>query len=80
MSEAKRKGKLALVIEIDPAELACRIYEGMGRVLRPHGLTAQQGLEDIRRTAPDVHANLLRTAAKVAEYMTECFHNGQRPQ
>ncbi|MBS1725011.1 MAG: hypothetical protein JSS66_18890 [Armatimonadetes bacterium] len=75
----RKLGKLALVLELDPAELACRIYEGMAHVRRPDGLTAAQALASLRDADREVHDNLLTTAQRVAEYMTECFRNAQRP-
>jgi hypothetical protein len=73
------RGHTVLICEIDPAELACRIFEGLNEVERPAGFTARQGLEIIKNTDPDVHRRLMIATHKAAKYLESCVHAGKRP-
>lgn len=68
------------VCEIDPAELACRIFEGFNGIKRPSGLTAPQALQIVFAEDPLVHARLMEAAKRAAEYLTECIKSGKRTQ
>jgi hypothetical protein len=67
------------IAEIDSAELACRIFEGLNGITRPDGLTARQALATVDATDPGVHDRLMEATRRAAEYLTECVKSGKQP-
>jgi len=72
--------KLVLICEINPIELACRIFEGLNGIDRPQGLTAAQAMDNVRNEDVEVYGRVMESARRAAEYLTECVHSGKRPQ
>jgi hypothetical protein len=62
------------IAEIDEAELACRIIEGVLGLRRPEGLTAAQAVDAIE------DSDGWRNGARMAlQYITECINEAKVP-
>jgi hypothetical protein len=68
-----------LVVEIDPIELSCRIFEGFNGIGRPEGMTAHQAMDIVLGENPEVYARVMDAARRAAEYLTECVKLGKQP-
>jgi hypothetical protein len=72
---AERARKTVLAVEIDEAELACRILEAQVEMRRPHGMSAREALET---QTPQLQADVRRAAVAAIRYLTECVNRGRR--
>ncbi len=76
MNEDPRKRVIALVGEVNAAELACRIAEALMNIQRPNGATPQAAL---RKFDDEVRHGFYRAAARACEYIVEQINAGVRP-
>ena len=76
-SAAKAKGRVkALIAEIDPNELACRIAEACMNIRRPAGVSAKQALDSLDQEAA---IDFRKAARSAATYIAECINSGSQP-
>jgi hypothetical protein len=73
--DIKRK-TLALIGEVDEAELCCRMLEAAGNMKRPVGATAREALAGLD---PESQKWIKLQARAALTYMAECFQNSVRP-
>jgi len=66
------------VAEIDSAELACRIFEGMNGIIRPDGMTAREAMDVVKAEDMEVFLRVMEAAKRAAEYLCECVKLGRR--
>lgn len=76
MTKEVKRRTLALVAEIDPAELAVRIGEAMMGIPRPDGVPARDVLAG---SDPVMARRFMRAAEAAASYITDCINKGQKP-
>ncbi len=76
-STQKAKGHVkALIAEIDPEELACRIAEACMGVKRPAGISPKAALDQID---PEAAIDFRKAARSAARYIAECIDSGNQP-
>lgn len=66
--------KMVLAAEIDSAELALRIFEGLSGMRRPIGATAAQAMDEIE---PVLRASLLQAACNAVTYFRDVINDGR---
>lgn len=72
-----KKRAIALVGQVDEAELTLRMIEAIGGMKRPPGKT---NAEIIAHTEPDVIKHGRLAARSALAYIAECLANAERPQ
>jgi len=60
--------------EIDSAELTLRIAEACIGIKRPPGMSAREGLSQLRASEPEYISGFERAALRAAEYFVECIN------
>jgi len=66
-----------LVVELDQAELACRILEAFQEIKRPDGASPSQALSVLR---PDDKRVVMNAALAALKYLEECTNKSGRVQ
>lgn len=74
-----RRGRAALIVEMDRDELAVRIAEGVLGLKRPDGSTAAQALAHMRLRFPEEVEGFERAAVKAMLYFKERSQAGSVP-
>lgn len=74
---AERVRKLALAVELDQDELACRILEAQVEARRPKGMTATQALAG---QPAELAADVRRAAVAAMRYLEERINAGASVQ
>jgi hypothetical protein len=63
-----------MIVEVDEAELICRMVEAYAEVHRPEGLTPEEAVDAM---PPDPRADWMRVAHAVRDYWGECYSNAR---
>jgi hypothetical protein len=76
IAEALGGKRKTIVVEVDRAELVCRIIEASSGHARPEGLSASEAVDLLAARDPEPLAGLFDTADVAIRYVIECLAKG----